>query len=286
MQPIFAIKNKQNMNRSISLCFQLSVLLTLPAANAADPLASDGKSTAATVCAACHGSNGVSVADHIPNLAGQRGEYLSAQLQAFRDGSRKSEIMNAIAVQLSDADIANVARYFSAQIGANKKLTSSFLPNLVKTNVSFPANYPRGFTRYRTLNNPERLQVSHYYANSAALAAAKEGKTLPEGSSIFVEIHAAKLDAEKKPLTGNDGFFISDRPLTYSTMSREAGWGADIPEMLRNENWNYPIFTINRTPRAGANQAECFACHKSVGSVGKSSYVFTLKHLAATGSEK
>jgi cytochrome c553 len=287
---IFATKNKHNMNRSISLSIYLSAMLMLPAANATDLRVSDSKSKAATVCAACHGANGVSVADHIPNLAGQRGEYLSAQLKAFRDGSRKSDIMNAIAEQLGDADIENVIMYFSSQVGTNKNTKSPMLPNLLKTNVSFPANYRTGFTRYHTLNNPERLQVNHYYANSVALAAARAGQTLPEGSSIFVEIHAAKLDTEKKPLTGNDGFFVSDRVLAYSAMSREAGWGTDIPDMLRNENWNYALFTMDRQPRKDMNQAECLACHKSVkpsvGPVGKSSYVFTLKHLAVMPNER
>lgn len=31
-----------------------------------------GKAKAQAVCAACHGANGISVADAIPNLAGQR----------------------------------------------------------------------------------------------------------------------------------------------------------------------------------------------------------------------
>ena len=35
------------------------------------------------VCGACHGVNGVSVADNIPNLAGQRVAYLEAQLRAL-----------------------------------------------------------------------------------------------------------------------------------------------------------------------------------------------------------
>jgi cytochrome c553 len=271
------------MNRSTRAYFYLSAMLVLPNVHAADRSDSGGKSTAETVCAACHGANGMSVAEHIPNLAGQRAEYLSAQLQAFRDGSRKSEIMNAIAAQLGDADIANVAMHFSTQVGINKNTKSPLLPNLLKTNVSFPKNYRTGFTRYHSLNNPERLQVNHYYANSVALAAARTGKTLPEGASIFVEIYAAKLDAEKKPLTGIDGFFVSDRVLSYSAMSRGAGWGADIPEMLRNENWNYAIFTMDRQARTDMNHAECLACHKAVG---KSSYVFTLKQLAATRREE
>ena len=57
----------------------LSLALVLaPMTQAADVEA--GRARAATVCAACHGANGVSVSDAIPNLAAQRTGYLEAQL--------------------------------------------------------------------------------------------------------------------------------------------------------------------------------------------------------------
>ena len=60
-------------------------------------------------------------------------------------------------------------------------------------------------------------------------------------------------------------------------MAREAGWGRDIPEMLRNDDWNYAAFTPEKKMRP-VNQAECLACHKPLD---KASYTFTLKELAA-----
>ena len=48
------------------------VLVVAQVARAADIDA--GKEMAATLCAACHGANGVSVSDTIPNLAAQRTE--------------------------------------------------------------------------------------------------------------------------------------------------------------------------------------------------------------------
>jgi len=50
--------------------------------------------------------------------------------------------------------------------------------------------------------------VRYYYANKAAVAAAKAGKPLPDGSVLFVEVYAAKLDGDK-PVTGGDGFFVA-----------------------------------------------------------------------------
>jgi len=46
--------------------------------------------------------------------------------------------------------------------------------------------------------------------------------------------------------------------------------------MLRNEGWNYAVFTTDKQHRPGVNQAECLACHKPLDNV---SYTFTLKPL-------
>jgi hemolysin III len=57
-----------------------------------------------------------------------------------------------------------------------------------------------------------------------------------------------------------------------------AGWGNDVPEMLRNADWNYAVSTPDKQHRGGVNQGLCFACHKPLE---KDSYLFTLKDLAA-----
>jgi cytochrome c553 len=258
------------------------VLAVAPVAQAADVEA--GKAKVATVCAACHGAAGVSVSDTIPNLAAQRAGYIEAQLKAFKEGTRKSTaatsptaMMTAIATQLSAEDITNVAAYFASQPGAAIGAKSALLPNVVKTSVTFPDGYKNTFTKYHTINFPANKQVRYYYANKAAVAAAKAGQPLPEGSVLFAEVYAAKLDADGKPVMGGDGFYAADKLVVYTAMAREAGWGKDIPEMLRNENWNYAVFTTDKQHRPGVNQAECLACHKPLDKV---SYTFTLKQLA------
>ena len=254
----------------------LSVVLAIaPVAQAADLEA--GKAKVATVCAACHGATGVSVSDTIPNLAAQRAGYLEAQLKVLKDGTRKNPVMNAIAAQLSPTDIANVAAYFAAQPGPASGMKSTFLPNVAKTYVTFPDGYKDTFTKYHTINFPATGQVRYYFANKAAVQAAKDGKSLPDGSVLFAEVYAAKVDADKKPVMGSDGFFVAEKLLFYTAMARGAGWGTDIPEMLRNENWNYAIFTLDKQHRPGVNQAECLACHKPLDKV---SYTFTLKQIA------
>jgi hypothetical protein len=79
-------------------------------------------------------------------------------------------------------------------------------------------------------------------------------------------------------MLGADGFFVADQLMFYTAMARDAGWGRDIPDMLKNEEWNYAVFTLAKQHRPGVNQAECLACHKPLDKV---SYTFTLKELTA-----
>ena len=99
-----------------------------------------GKAKVAQVCAACHGPDGTSVSETIPNLAGQRARYIEDQLKALREGTRKNSVMASVARQLSADDISNVAAYFASQSGAPSGARSEFMPNIARTNVTFPEN--------------------------------------------------------------------------------------------------------------------------------------------------
>ena len=74
-----------------------------------------GKQIAETVCAACHGVDGVSVVPAQPNLGGQNVKYLYKQLVNFRAGYRKNGIMQSQIANLSQQDLANVAGYYASQ---------------------------------------------------------------------------------------------------------------------------------------------------------------------------
>ena len=74
--------------------------------------AAAGKAKSVT-CVACHGANGISSNDLWPNLAGQKEVYLVKQMKAFRDGSRKDPMMEPMSKPLSDADIDNLAAFYS-----------------------------------------------------------------------------------------------------------------------------------------------------------------------------
>lgn len=65
-------------------------------------------------CVSCHGTDGIAVTDGVPNLAGETNIYIATQLKAFRGGKRSSEVMAAMAEDLSDDDIRALADWFAA----------------------------------------------------------------------------------------------------------------------------------------------------------------------------
>ncbi len=86
-------------------------LVSTPNVNAASIYA--GQAKAAAVCSQCHGIKMPSAEAPFPPLAGRDMDYLKTALKQYRDKTRKSDIMNAIAGSLSDEDITNVAMYYS-----------------------------------------------------------------------------------------------------------------------------------------------------------------------------
>lgn len=78
------------------------------------PADADAGRTKAGGCSGCHGTNGISVNQQWPNLAGQRKAYLVKQLHSFRSGERRDAIMNSFAGPLTDEDIEQIAEYYSS----------------------------------------------------------------------------------------------------------------------------------------------------------------------------
>ncbi|MDP2559614.1 c-type cytochrome [Psychrobium sp. 1_MG-2023] len=99
--------------RTIALALALSLPMM---ANAAKGDAAAGKAKAA-VCAGCHGADGIAISPMYPNLKGQKKMYLKSSLKAFKNKSRtggQAMMMYAMAANLSDADIADLAAYYSS----------------------------------------------------------------------------------------------------------------------------------------------------------------------------
>jgi cytochrome c553 len=212
-----------------------------------------------TACQACHGESGISASPRIPNLAGQQQAYLAAQLQAFRAGTRRNDLMQAVAAQLSDAEIAALAAYWHGRpatpAGAHGEVTAG---PAIPSRMTFPAGFPAGFTSYERIP-AEGGGTTERYANDVAFAAARAGRPLPDGSTIMV----VNRDAA--------GTITS-----YAAMAALPGRGESVPALLRNGNWDVALFDAVHVRNDLLNQAQCLACHRPQA---PNSFVFTLPAL-------
>ena len=219
-------------------------------------------------CRACHGPRGISLNPTFPNLAGQKAEYLEAQLKAFKAQDRRNDFMNPIAGQLSDADMHKFALYWSSLPAspAPDGSTAASPHPAVPSRMTMPEGFPAGFTVYQT--ESEDGAITKRYANAVAWQAAKAGRPLPNGSILFQVSYEAVKDASGKETAG--------AVQSYSAMELRAGWGAAVPTLLRNGDWDYALFAPDGARRDQLNQAPCLACHKPQE---PNSYVFTLDKL-------
>ncbi len=92
---------------------------------AGKPLVSEHKPTgtppqAAALCVTCHGQDGVTIAPMYPSLAGQHADYLTRALDEYKKGGRKNPIMSGFVANLTEAQIEEIAEYFSKQSPALK----------------------------------------------------------------------------------------------------------------------------------------------------------------------
>lgn len=66
------------------------------------------------LCVACHGADGMHLAEDVPNLAGETNIYIDTQLKAFRSGQRTHDVMSAVAADLTNEEIRAYADWYAA----------------------------------------------------------------------------------------------------------------------------------------------------------------------------
>ncbi|HJV68479.1 c-type cytochrome [Ideonella sp.] len=65
-------------------------------------------------CAGCHSPTGAGIPAQYPRIGGQHADYVSAQMQAFRDHKRTNSVpMQAIAARMNNDEIAAVSDYIA-----------------------------------------------------------------------------------------------------------------------------------------------------------------------------
>lgn len=99
------------MRIGISVVAVAIAITSMSVTQAGDPKAATAQ--AETVCAGCHGPEGISTNPLWPNLAGQKEQYFIKTLKEYRDRTRPDPNMAALAQGLSDREIEDLAAYYA-----------------------------------------------------------------------------------------------------------------------------------------------------------------------------
>jgi hypothetical protein len=139
--------------------------------------------------------------------------------------------------------------------------TVALLPWAGQGEVSFPENFAAGVL-YATIDRADTKQRLELFAPPEALAAARKGERLPDGTVLTMLRFNAELDAEGNPLRDADGRFVKAALAGYSVMEKQRGWGAEHPAPLRNGEWAFRRFTPSREVDNSLAEIACLQCHK------------------------
>ena len=129
--------------------------------------------------------------------------------------------------------------------------------------IKFPDGYASRFVSLGGIDRYDSKSVRTVYINPEAFAAFKAGQPLPDGTMLVLEQRPAKLGADGQPALNSEGHFTPDGPIAMvAIQQKKKGWGADIPETIRNGDWEYAVYDIDGKLRTSANVQPCFTCHK------------------------
>jgi hypothetical protein len=138
--------------------------------------------------------------------------------------------------------------------------------------LEFPSNYQQEFIHYAAIACPNSQILRQIYANPIAVDAARENKSLPNGSVIVMETHSAvsHTNGQLTP-TGLNNIFIRGKQLNF---------GQEHSENLRNGNWKYAWFSSTGS-LVSSSEDSCLSCHTRVKD---RDYVFTLPDLVTAAN--
>ncbi len=139
-------------------------------------------------------------------------------------------------------------------------------PVLGEAAVAFPADYRERYVRYATVACPNSGIVREMYVNPGALAALKTSDTVPSGTKIVMETHAARRDRAT-------GSLVPTRLGNVFVREKRDGWRVSAESGEWQSAWYGPQGSL-----VSSGQGSCISCHAMVRD---RDYVFTLPALLA-----
>ncbi len=150
-------------------------------------------------CQTCHGKDGYAKIPIAPHIAGEPQEYLVEQLLAFKNGSRRHEMMTLVVASLTEQQIADVSAWYAAH--------------------KVVATLPKGST---VSDAPEQC-ISCHGANGLSVQAGVPN--LAGESNIYIE---TQLKAYKRGKRTHEVMSELVKPLSNKDIRTLAKWYASI----------------------------------------------------------
>lgn len=126
--------------------------------------------------------------------------------------------------------------------------------------LAVPADYKSWPKFLSAIQRPDAKQVREIYMNPEAAKATASGG-FPNGTVFVMENYAALETTDGKLATDDKGKLIKADLLRVFVMGKNAGWGQDAPESLRNGNWVYASYLGDGRSKGPEDTATCRACH-------------------------
>jgi plastocyanin len=146
--------------------------------------------------------------------------------------------------------------------------------------IAFPEGFQRRLELYTVADRYDVKQYRELFASKEAIAAARAGAPLPDGSVLVLIQYKAQVDPQGNPLKNDKGRFLKGDLIGYAVMEKRAGWGAEYPPELRNGEWEYAAFSADGKLNEKANYKGCFECHKPHA---KQDFVISYPQIAMAG---
>jgi len=125
--------------------------------------------------------------------------------------------------------------------------------------LAVPADYKSWPKFLSAVQRPDAKQVREIYMSPVARDATAAGG-FPNGTVLVMENYAAKARVDGTLEAGADGKLVKGDLLRVFVMGKNAGWGADVSEALRNGNWVYAAW-LPGGQKAPDDLNTCRACH-------------------------
>lgn len=138
---------------------------------------------------------------------------------------------------------------------------------------SVDRNYRRTYQFYWRDYSEDKRQIRDFYINRVMASAVADGRAIPNGAIIVMEVSGAELEPDGQVLRDGSGKMILGSLNVISVMENINGAGALVPKDQANGDWAYFFFSDNFDDKTtSADRADCLKCHKSAEG---SAFVFT-----------